>query len=87
MATVFVPSLLRDLTGGKDRVEAAGATVRQIVNAIDAAYPGIRDRLVVDDMLSPRVQVSVDGNVSRLGLMERVGERSEVHFIPAISGG
>ena len=36
MATVFIPSLLRDLTGGSDRVEVPGATVRQVVNALEA---------------------------------------------------
>ena len=87
MATVFIPSLLRDLTGGRDRVEVEGRTVRQVVANLEAAYPGMRDRLVEGDTLSPRVQVSVDGHVSRLGLLERVGETSEVHFIPAIAGG
>ena len=87
MATVFIPSLLRDLTGGQQRLDVEGRTVRQIVNNLDAAYPGIRDRLMVDDNLSPRVQVSVDGHVTRLGLREKVGEESEVHFIPAIAGG
>lgn len=87
MATVFVPALWRDLTGGADRVEVAGATVRQIVNALEERYPGLRARLVEDDRLSPRVQVAVDGHVSRLGMLERVDAGSEVHFIPAISGG
>ena len=87
MATVFIPSLLRDLTGGADRVEVAGASVRQIVNALEAKYPGVRERICDGDQLSGRVQVAVDGHVSRLGMLERVGEASEVHFIPAISGG
>jgi molybdopterin synthase sulfur carrier subunit len=87
MATVFIPSLLRDLTGGSDRVEVPGATVRQVVNALEARYPGLRERICEGDQLSPRVQVAVDGHVSRLGMLERVGEASEVHFIPAISGG
>jgi molybdopterin synthase sulfur carrier subunit len=87
VATVFIPSLLRDLTGGHDRVEVEGRTVRQVVANLEAAYPGLRERLVDGDTLSPRVQVAVDGHVSRLGLLERVGETSEVHFIPAISGG
>lgn len=87
MATAFIPALLRDLTGGADRVEVAGATVRQVVRNLDQRFPGIGERLCEGDQLSPRVQVAVDGNVSRLGLLERVGETSEVHFIPAISGG
>lgn len=84
---MFVPSLWRDLTGGRDRVEVEGKSVRQLVANLDTAFPGLGARLVENDQLSPRVQVSVDGHVSRLGLLERVGEASEVHFIPAIAGG
>ena len=87
MATVFIPSLWRDLTGGRDRVEATGSSVRQIVASLEGTFPGLGARLVENDHLSPRVQVSVDGHVSRLGLLERVGATSEVHFIPAIAGG
>lgn len=87
MATVFIPSQLRELTGGESRVEVPGRTVRQVVASLEAAYPGMAARLIEDDRLSPRVQVSVDGHVSRLGLLEKVGEDSEVHFIPAIAGG
>jgi molybdopterin synthase sulfur carrier subunit len=87
VATVFIPSLLRDLTAGEDKIEVAGTSVRQVVNALEAKYPGMRDRLCEGDELSGRVQVAVDGHVSRLGMLERVGETSEVHFIPAIAGG
>ena len=84
---VFIPSLLREVTGGQDRLEVPGATVRQIVNNLESAYPGVRARLCDGDRLSPNVQVAVDGRVSRLGMLEKVGADSEVHFIPALSGG
>lgn len=87
MAVVFIPALLRELTGGQDRIELPGATVRQIVNNLEATYPGVRERLCEGDRLSPNVQVAVDGHVSRLGMLEKVGQDSEVHFIPAMSGG
>jgi molybdopterin synthase sulfur carrier subunit len=78
---------MRDLTGGADRVEASGRTVRQVIESLDAAHPGIKSRLVEDDRLKPSVGVAVDGVVSRLGLRQPVGESSEVHFLPAVSGG
>ena len=88
MATVFIPAPFRDLSGGADRVDLPGKTVRQVVNALDERYPGIKARLCADDgSLNPNVQVSVDGYVTRIGMLEKVGEASEVHFIPAISGG
>ncbi len=87
MALVFVPSLMQPLTGGKDRVEVAGSTVRQVVDNLEAEYPGIKDRLVEDRRIKPNIAVAVDGEITPLGLLEKVGENSEVHFLPAIGGG
>jgi molybdopterin synthase sulfur carrier subunit len=87
MALVFVPSLMQPLTGGKDRVEVTGSTVRQVVDNLEAEYPGIKDRLVENFRIKPNVAVAVDGEITPLGLLEKVGESSEVHFLPAIGGG
>jgi molybdopterin synthase sulfur carrier subunit len=87
MAKVWVPSLMRDLTGGQTVVTVKGSTVREIVENLEAAYPGVRKRLLSGDKLKPNIGVAVDGDVSRLGLMERVRPNSEVHFLPAVSGG
>ncbi len=87
MALVFVPSLMQPLTGGKDRVEVAGSTVRQIVDNLEAEHPGVKDRLVDDGRIKPNIAVAVDGEITPLGLLEKVRENSEVHFLPAIGGG
>lgn len=87
MATVWIPSLLRDLTGGRDTVTAEGATVRQVIDALECSFPGIRERLCDANGLRPGIAVAVDTQVARLGLSQPVGERSEVHFLPAVSGG
>lgn len=87
MAAVWIPSLMRDLAGGQQTVTVPGRTVRQVIDALEAAYPGTKARLCDGDRLSPAISVSVDGVVQRLGMMYPVGENSEVHFIPAISGG
>ena len=42
---------------------------------------------VEEDDLLPGLAVVVDGETSLLGLLERVQENSEVHFLPAIGGG
>ncbi len=75
------------ISGGREQVRVAGATIRQVVNNLEGLYPGIKDRLLQDDALMPGLSVAVDGEFSRLGLMEPVGENSEIHFLPAISGG
>ena len=87
MPTVWVPALMRDLTGGAPEVSVAGRTVRQVVDSLEAAYPGSRARLCAGDRLKPSVSVAVDGVVTRLGLRQPVEEQSEIHFLPAVAGG
>jgi len=87
MAIVWVPSLLRDLTGGQTKVEVPGTSVRQVIDGLEALYPGVRARLCEGDSLSSLVAVAVDGELSNLRLLQTVRENSEIHFVPAISGG
>ena len=87
MATVFIPSLMQKLSDGKGRVRVEGATVRQIVNNLDAEYPGFKDRLVEDGRIKGNISVAIDGEITPLGMLEKVGADSEVHFLPAIGGG
>lgn len=87
MATVFIPSLMQTLTDGEKQVRVEGSTVRQIINNLDGMYPGVKERLVEDDRVKPNISVAVDGEVTPLGMLEKVGEDSEVHFLPAIGGG
>jgi sulfur-carrier protein len=87
MATVWIPSLLRDLTGGRETVSAAGVNVRQVIEALEKEFPGIKARLCDGDQLRSGISVAIDVQVGRLGMAEPVGETSEVHFLPAIGGG
>ena len=87
MAIVYVPTMLLPLTGGVKQVSVAATNVRQVVNGLEELYPGIKERLVADNQLRPSLSVAIDGEIARMGLLERVGENSEVHFVPAISGG
>lgn len=79
--------MLRDLTGGHETVAVQGAKVRELIDALDTRYPGIKARLVEGDELRPGIMLTVDGVTSRAGLRQPVGEHGEVHFLPAIGGG
>jgi molybdopterin synthase sulfur carrier subunit len=87
MARVWIPSLLRDLTDGEAQVEAPGDTVRQLIRNLEQSYPGVEGRLCADGKLRPSISVVVDGQVSSQRMRHRLTESSEVHFLPAISGG
>lgn len=87
MPTIFIPSLMQDLTNQNSTVEVEASTVRQVVNALEEAYPGCKDYLLEDGQFKSNISVAVDGEVTTMGMLEKVGETSEVHFLPAIAGG
>ena len=87
MATVYIPTMLQKLTGGVKQTECQGRNVRQIIDGLESQYPGIKARLVEDGEIRSNLAVAIDGDVARMGMLERVSETSEVHFVPAIGGG
>tara|TARA_Y100000588_G_C14203792_1_gene903699 strand:- start:50 stop:313 length:264 start_codon:yes stop_codon:yes gene_type:complete len=87
MALVFIPSLMQNLSNGEQRVSVEGANVRQIIDNLDSMFPGFKNRLVEDGRVKPNISVAIDGEITPLGMIEKVTENSEVHFLPAISGG
>jgi len=82
-----IPSLLRELTGGKSSLTIHGNTVGEVVENLEALYPGIKERLCDGERLRPSISVVVDGETSALKLRHQLDEASEVHFVVAISGG
>ncbi len=87
MAKVFIPSLMRKLTEGRESTVARGRTVGEIIDDLDRQFPGFRRQVVEGRELKHSVAVSIDGEIATEGLLEPVGESSEVHFVPAIAGG
>lgn len=92
MARVHVPALVQDLTGQAAVVEVemqAGQvlTVRQVLERLDARYPGFAARMLYQDELMPGIAVFVDGEQGFMKLQEKVSAGSEVHFLPPIVGG
>lgn len=87
VATVHIPPQMRDLTGGRGEIDAAGRTLRQVIASLEAQCPGIAARLVVEDRIFPGLAISIDGTVTSRGLLARVEQASQIHFLPAFGGG
>ena len=79
--------MLLPLSSGVKQVKIDAANLRQVIDGLDLLYPGIKSRLLEKGQIRPNLAVAIDGEVARLGLLEKVGEESEVHFVPAIGGG
>ncbi len=87
MPTVWIPPPIRELTAGQEQISAQGQTVREVIDWLELNYPGIQARLCEKDKLRPGIAVSIDGVISPEGIRTKIEETSEVHFLPAISGG
>jgi molybdopterin synthase sulfur carrier subunit len=88
--TVRIPTQLRELSGGASEVSTEGATVKEVLDALDAAHPGFRDRLY-DDKGDLRRFVNVfvaDEDIRFLkGVDTDVDPGSTVSIVPAVAGG
>ena len=94
--TVRVPTILRTYTDGVAEVAvdpssaASGATLAGVLEALDAAAPGIRARVVDEDgRLRRFVNVYVDDDDVRFldGLETPTPAGASISVIPAVAGG
>ena len=88
--TVRVPTTLRTLTGGASEVAVEGATVGEVLAALEAEHPGFSERILDDDGgLRRFVNVFVaDDDVRFLdALATPVPDGETVSIIPAVAGG
>ncbi|MEE2686691.1 MAG: MoaD/ThiS family protein [Chloroflexota bacterium] len=87
LLTVFVPTMLQTMTDGVKQIDMEADNVRQVIDRLETLYPGIKDRLVESGQIRSNLAVAIDGEVARMGLLEKIGEAREIHFVPAIGGG
>lgn len=87
MATVWIPPLLRSLTKGRSTLQVPGSTLGEIVDALEAECPGLRDRLLDGNDLRPGLAVGIGHQAGRFTLEHPIGPDDEVHFVNAVGGG
>lgn len=90
MPTVRIPTPLRGLTDGRGEVAVEAGDLRAVIATLQAAHPGIGDRLIGSDGdLRRFVNLFVgDKDVRFLqGLDTAVGPDDVVSIVPAVAGG
>lgn len=87
MARLFFPSSFRTLFPGLPRrLDVEGATVGDLLRQLDQRWPGAWERLCsAGPSLRPHITIFVDGDGASIATPVR--EASEVHIVPAVSGG
>ena len=87
MTVVRLPSMLRDHAGGAATVDVDGATVGEVLRALDRRFPAV-GRRITDEQGAVRRHVHVYVGDERAGsLDELVPEGVEISILAAVSGG
>jgi molybdopterin synthase sulfur carrier subunit len=85
-----IPGPLRRLSDGQVTVEVDATDLSTAITALDARYPGFKDRLLDENgELRQFVNVYLNDEDVRLGagLGAKVHERDEISIVPAVAGG
>ncbi len=89
-ASVRIPTILRTYTGGESEVTAAGATLSEVLDDLDANYAGIKGRILDDNgELRRFVNVYVGNDDVRFldNLATPTPDGAQISVIPAVAGG
>ena len=87
---VRIPTPLRTVTKGAAEVQAAGATVGDVINDLERQFPGMRDRLLEDGGAVRRfINLYVNEEDIRFleGAKTSLKTGDQVSIVPAIAGG
>ena len=92
MVSFWIPGPLRSMTGGRSHVdvETSGGTLQDALEALFAAHPAIRDRILTEGgEIREHVNVFVGKSEARStsGLATPLADGMEISILPAISGG
>ena len=88
--SVRIPTILRTYTLGESEVSASGATVTEVLDDLDARYPGIKARILDEQGAIRRfVNVYVGNDDVRFldALDTKVSDDAQISVIPAVAGG
>jgi sulfur-carrier protein len=86
---VRIPTILRTYTGGAKVVEGDGATLKELLDDLDAKHAGLRGRLVDNEDLRKFVNVYVNDEDVRFrgGLGAELKDGDTITVLPAVAGG
>ena len=86
---VQIPTPMRQVTDGLTVVEAAGATVQEVLDDLGARYPGLTEKLFAGGRLKQFVNLYLNNEDVRFldNLASAVKDGDELAIIPAVAGG
>ena len=88
--TVRIPTPLRRVTDGQDKVSVDGSSINEIIASLNRQFPGIKERLCDEQgELRNFVNIYVNGEDVRFldGIDSATKEGDEISIVPAVAGG
>jgi molybdopterin converting factor small subunit len=88
--SVRIPTILRSYTGDSSQVTAEGSTLAEVIDSLEATYPGIKARVVDEEgKLRRFVNIYVAEEDVRFseGLDTTTPDNTQISIIPAVAGG
>ena len=89
MASIKIPTPLRQYTGNNAEITVSGSTVGEALNDLTTQYPALRPHLYDGDQLRNFVNVFVgDEDIRFLYELDTpIDDSTKLRIIPAIAGG
>ena len=86
---VRIPTILRTYTDGAKSVSGHGGSLAELIEHLEGAHPGLKERLVEGSDLRRFVNVYVNDEDVRFtgGLATSVSDGDQVVVLPAVAGG
>ena len=87
---VRIPTPLRRITNGQDKVTVDGSSISEIIGDLDSQFPGLKERLCDEQgELRNFVNIYVNGEDVRFldGINSPTAEGDEISIVPAVAGG
>jgi adenylyltransferase/sulfurtransferase len=88
--SVYIPTPFRRLTGNRDHIEARGATVNEVLDDLEAQFPGFQNLVAdADGHIPAHINIYVNNKeiTSLSGSETPLSDGDTVAVIPAIAGG
>lgn len=88
--TVRIPTVLRNLTNEKDRIEIDASNIDEMIQALESTFPGVKAKLCDDSgKLRRFVNVFVGEEDIRFldGQETALNDGDDIDIVPAIAGG
>ncbi|MCH2658474.1 MAG: MoaD/ThiS family protein [Dehalococcoidia bacterium] len=87
VALVHIPTHMQHATNGVVSIEIPGEKLGQVIDLLIQQNPNLGEEILINGSIRSDIAIAIDSEITENGLLEKVGENSQIFFIPALGGG